>query len=73
MGVRQIDPVALGEWCERHWGLKLERCGGPRCLPRATGAWKTGWMLSGSFPGCGHGWRRYRSLSDIARVTQFKA
>ena len=67
----RLDPLVLRDWCASHWGLKLERCGGPGSLKRINGAWKTGWMLSGHFPGFRYSFRHYRTLKQIAKVTEF--
>jgi hypothetical protein len=52
-------------YLEKTYGLTLTKCGGPRAVG-GHGSWKTGWMVSGSLPGCQHTWTRYRSLREVA-------
>ena len=64
--------LKLREWIWREWGVTLERCGGERSIARYVGAWKTGWMLSGSLPGYSHTCRRFDTLKQVARHTGYE-
>jgi hypothetical protein len=56
---------------DAEWGLKLHRGGSLTDLGR-DGRWdtvysKTGYVVSGNFPGYGYRHKRYRSLAAIVR------
>ena len=60
----------------KHWGLSLHRGGDMSALAR-DGRWdacysKTGYVIGGSLPGLGHGYRRFRSLAAVVRVCDLK-
>lgn len=55
-----------------HWGLSLHRGGDLTDLGR-DGRWdkaysKTGFVVGGNLPRRGHGYQRYRSLSDVVEA-----
>lgn len=60
----------LREFAKSHWGLSLTRNNGRGYL---NGDWKSGYSLSGIFPGERHSWRRFKTLKEVARVLQYTA
>lgn len=60
----------LAGWLQDYYGLKLEKCD-PDSRGRFSSEWKTGWMISGSFPGYKHGWQHYPTLKSVAEATGF--
>lgn len=59
------------------WGFGLARGSEDRVNGKHDGRWdvthsKTGFVVSGQFPGHRYGHRRYRSLSDIVRLFELK-
>jgi hypothetical protein len=72
--VKSFSKATFGNlyvYLSSYWGLTLERAGGPRCSCRTYGAWKTGWVISGYFPGHGHGHRRFNTLKEVAAYSGF--
>lgn len=67
----RIQFESLREWCKSHWDLDLSRNGGPGSVPYDVGGWTTGYTLSGHFPGCGMGWRRFSTLGEVAVATGY--
>jgi hypothetical protein len=61
----------LAKFAQDHWGLTLVR-NEPTNRGRWHGCWKTGFSLTGKFPGSGHEWRRYNSLREVARVLGYE-
>ena len=60
----------------KHWGLSLHR-GGEMVFGEHDGRWdtcysKTGYVVGGSLPGCGHGYQRFRSLTGVVRACDLK-
>lgn len=57
----------LAERAERHWGLVLTRADRTN-EGRRIGAWKSGFILSGMFPGVGYTHRRFGSLAAVSNA-----
>lgn len=58
----------------KHWGLTLHR-GGEMAFGKYDGRWdtaysKTGYVVGGSLPGLGHGYRRFKSLADVVMACE---
>jgi len=70
MTEQRINVEALKAFCKHHWGLHLSKCSSEG-KGRQLGSWKSGWELSGIFPGLGYRWRRFKTLKDVARATKF--
>jgi hypothetical protein len=56
-----------------HWGLSLHRGSSDRADGDHDGRWaveysRTGYVVGGDLPRRGHGYQRFRSLSDVVRV-----
>lgn len=60
----------LEHWLDQHWGLTLTR-NTQEGSGRLPGAWRTGWTVSGNFPGRGMDWVRYRTLREIAEIYEY--
>ena len=58
------------EFARREWGLTLVR-NDPKNHGWWSGCWKTGYGLSGNFPGFKHHHRRYRTLTEVAKAIGF--
>lgn len=59
----------LKRYADSHWGLILSKNRGRGYY---HGDWKSGYSLSGVFPGEQHCWRRYSTLKQVARVLGYK-
>lgn len=63
--------AALAVWALDEWGLRLSSAVGNMSTD-SNRTYRTGFILSGSFPGDGYQVRWFRTLRDVARVTKFK-
>lgn len=66
----KITRKDLENYCQSYYGLRLEKCD-RNSRGYVSGEWRTGWQLSGIFPGFGHQWRHYRSLRAIAKAVGY--
>lgn len=61
----------LAAWAESYWGLTLTRNSSEN-HGRWSGCWKSGYELSGPFPGYKYTFRRYDTLKQVAKVLEYK-
>jgi hypothetical protein len=57
------------KWAKEHWGLTLYRAS-PDARGYWHGAWKSGLVLSGAFPGSSFTMRRFVSIGAVQRAIQ---
>lgn len=50
---------------QREWGLSLTRNCPDRADGWTLGSWKSGFSVSGHFPGIGSTWRRFTTLKRV--------
>jgi hypothetical protein len=61
----------LAKWAMDYWGLTLTRSDKAN-RGYWSGCWRTGYTLSGNFPGDRYGHRRFATLKQLANVLQFE-
>lgn len=61
----------LRKFAQSHWGLTLAR-GDKNARGYWNGCWRSGFVLSGQFPGSGHSCRRFATLKAVAQCLGFK-
>lgn len=64
---RKYTETEVAAALKRHWGLAMYR-NQPTARGRWNGAWKSGWTVSGQFPGHKQSLRRFTSLAEVVRV-----
>ena len=59
----------IRKFAEDNWGLTLYKAD-PNSRGYWNSAWKTGYILTGLFPGNGHSHRRFSTLKEIEKILQ---
>lgn len=55
-----------------YWGLFLQRAD-KNNRGYWSGCWRTGFVLSGDFPGHGYSWRRFATLKQLAKCLEYES
>lgn len=55
------------EYAEKEWGFHVDR-NDPKSRGWWNACWKSGYYISGNFPGLGHTHRRFTTIKAMARA-----